>query len=204
MRSHAGRVLLVLGLAALALGSWSVEVRWVKGWAGLAWLEGWTFAALPGCLCVALSLLLATGSARRPGRLRAAAFTVLATAVSLGAYELGRRGLLAIPAVAWLSRREAFEVITLRLAMAVALAASGLHAATRLLAPQSPWGLVLSTVALALVLPASAATIALLPAPNGSTDLIHAVKMGYPPAWTCLLLALATAASTRRTAIARS
>lgn len=118
--------------------------------------------------------------------------------MSLAAYEIGRRGLLSIAAAPWLSRREAFEIIGGQLAASVALGASGLHASARLLAPQSPWGLPLSTVALVLVLPASAATIALFPAPNAATDVIHAVKMGYPAAWTCLLVAAATALATRR------
>ena len=43
-------------------------------------------------------------------------------------------------------------------------------------------------VALILVLPLSFATIRLLPALNGSTDEIHAIKMGYPVFWTALLV----------------
>ena len=42
--------------------------------------------------------------------------------------------------------------------------------------------------ALLLVLPLSFATIHLLPALNGSTDEIHAIKMGYPVFWTALLV----------------
>jgi hypothetical protein len=163
----------------------------------LAWLDGWTFAALPGCLLAALSMLVAAGGARgRPGR--AVAFVTIGTAVSLAAYEIGRRCMLSLPAVAWLSQREAFEHIAIPGAAAYALATGGLHGAARIIARQSPWGLVLTAEALLLVLPASAATIHFLPAPDGSTDLIHAVKVGYPAAWTCLLVAAATAAATRR------
>ena len=58
----------------------------------------------------------------------------------------------------------------------------------RWLVPTSYLAMPYLALALLLVLPLSFATIHVVPALNGSSDEIHAIKMGYPVFWTALLV----------------
>jgi hypothetical protein len=49
-----------------------------------------------------------------------------------------------------------------------------------------------------LTVPASLLSIQIFPALDGSTDYIHAVKMGYPAFWTVLLTAVAAGLSRQK------
>src|SRR5690242_17577476 len=46
-----------LGLVSLAL--WRSEIELIKGWTGLSWLNGYPKAAVPICVLVAASVLVA-------------------------------------------------------------------------------------------------------------------------------------------------
>jgi hypothetical protein len=184
------RILLVLVWAFAAWALWMGEVRWVKGWAGLPWLAGFNWSALPICALIALSVaLLLPKPPRKPNR------TLF---VSVG-------GLLMFTAFL-VSRWVAFRMFSggsgllaeagkgpllLLLLTSLLLSVSLAYLADRWLASLHFWTVFLVFSALGLALPLSIITIRILPALNGSTDSIHAFKMGYPVFWLALLLPLA-------------
>lgn len=191
--------------AALGVAAWGVwlhEVVEVKGWSGLAWLGGMPRAEWAGSGCAAAAIALPFG-VRRAARAHRLALAALAVApVGWLSFQFGRAALYGL-----FGRGQALLALLepalweRHLASSLALLL-GAAALTAVAAPLSlrwlggvrvGWRLAaLELLALALVLPASLLTIALFPALRGQTDLVHAVKMGYPAGWTPLLLGAAS------------
>ncbi|HLK90876.1 MAG TPA: hypothetical protein VKZ18_13345 [Polyangia bacterium] len=192
----------VLALAGGALGAWLYEVVQVRGWEGLRWLSAFPRAGLAGSVLVPLAMLAVLVEPGRPSARRALAFLAVSTAVCLAAFALGRAGVYALFEPGHLppaGRAPAFEAMELTL-LALVGAAVGLWASVRaLLRPLTRWAVAYLALAIVLVLPASVATIRLVPALNGSQDFVHAVKMGYPVFWTVVLVAAAVAVAVKRT-----
>jgi hypothetical protein len=180
------RALLLIVAAFAARGLWLGEVCWVKGWVGLAWLDGFNWSSLPICavIVVTSSYVVSPDAAWRERIL----FVLFGFALTTGAFVAGRQAMIEIGS-AWVFPFYG-PIVTLAaagLAVSVGLTA----AAGRWLAPVHVWTTVAVIVALVLVLPLSFMTVTVFPALNGSTDEIHAIKMGYPVLWTALLVPLA-------------
>jgi hypothetical protein len=187
-------VVLLLALASLA--AWRVEVEWVKGWAGLRWLEGYPWAALPICLFVAAAVLVPVAARRSVPAGRAFAFLILATGTCLLAFELARRWLYEAGSARLPPAPSVWRLLLSPLT-SIALAAAGLFLAVdRLLLHLPARRAAFFVGALLLIWPASLLTIQLLPV-HGYRDAIHAVKGGYPTFWTTLLLGAVAAAAVR-------
>jgi len=179
--------LLVAGAFA-AWGLWLTEICWVKGWTGLAWLHGFNWSALPICALIMALCGLAVGG--RGGWRNRLAYTGAGASAALLAFGVGRWTafeLFSGWAPAGLNLRTLGGMVVSVLLLPVSLPLI----TNRWLSPVSWRATVTVAVALALVLPLSFATIHFFPAFNGSTDQIHAIKMGYPVLWTALLLPLA-------------
>ena len=178
-------LLLVLAGAFAAWSIWLAEVCWVKGWAGLAWLSGFNWSVLPICaLIVTIASYVVCGDASRSRRLTfigvGCAITIAASVVARwAAFELFSGG---VP-----GRRSLGAAIVLLLAD-LSVAAGLTISANRWLAPLHSWTGILVAAGLLLVLPLSIVTVKAFPALNGSTDEIHAIKMGYPIFWTAVLV----------------
>jgi len=203
------RVLVIVGLGLLAVALWLTEVLWIKGWQGLRWLEGYPWAAVPVCLLVALGALIAIrGETVRPVR-RPASFVVAVGITSWTSFEIARVSLIALHTPNWLFLDPGLHALALRisvlsplmrLALALALASVGVYVSVRFfLRPMSRWTILYLAAALLLVIPASLLTIRVVPAINGTTDYLHAVKMGYPTFWTVVLVGAAVALGCRAT-----
>lgn len=156
----------------------------MKGWQGLAWLSGFNWSSLPISILIVLLCSLAGGRARWRDRMKfLGAGSVFAVAAFLlerwTAFELFSGG-----APAGLNAR---TLGTFILEAAIVPAALP-WLSNRWLEPVYWRTVVYLAVALVLVFPLSFATIQIVPALNGSTDQIHAIKMGYPVFWTALLV----------------
>jgi hypothetical protein len=183
-------------VALVSWGLWVAEVRWIKGWTGLAWLSGFNWSSLPICglIAGACSYLLAP-HIRRTARFN---FILLAFSLTGAAFFVARFGLME-----WLSTWNvrgfaigaAGSIVVAGLAVSIGLAAL----ANKWLAPMHPWTAALVAGALMAVLPLSFATVTIFPAFNGSTDGIHSIKMGYPVFWTSLLVPLALQLGRKKT-----
>ena len=174
--------------AFAAWGLWLAEICWSKGWPGIVWLSGFNWSALPICaVIVAVCIFLMDGERDWPARVK---FFAVAMPAAVAAFVL--------------ERFTAFELFsggapfgfTIRVAVAFSVGATLVptvfpFACNRWLKPTRWHARLYLVAALLLVLPLSFATIRLLPALNGSTDEIHAIKMGYPVFWTALLVPLA-------------
>lgn len=195
---YAAAGVLFLGVVSNVL--WLVEVMTIKGWEGLAWLDGFPLAALPVCLCASAAALIPVLRRTRVGAPRAALFLAGATVASLTAFSVAR---------IWFHAMNARFVpppwwgLVLPPTFAVLTASGGFTLAARLLLAGNPRarvsGLFPALVALAVTGTNAVAylTIQLLPAVNGDRDYIHCVKMGYPCFWVSVLLGSAMAASLR-------
>lgn len=188
-------------LGLFAWGAWLWEVVAVKGWASLAWLDGFPRAAWLGIACAAAAVALPFRVLARARPARLLAFAALAAPLAFASFELGRGALYGLygrgqvlvamldPGL-WERQRAA---LLAALIGAAALTAVGFTLALRWLAAPVGWKLAaLYLLALALVLPASLLTIGLFPALGGQTDLVHAIKMGYAAGWTPVLLGAAS------------
>lgn len=195
------------GLVSLAL--WRCEVELIKGWAGLNWLHGYPWAAIPVCALVAASVLIAVLAAAPPPAREAirsrgvgrtcATFVAFATGNAWLSFEIARR---------WLETSRAWLMFSpppfvarigwlLPAVGSIALCAVGFFLAIdRLLLRLRPRCIALFAVALILVMPASWLLLQLLPA-HGYTDEIHAIKAGYPTLWTNLLMGGAAVVAAR-------
>jgi hypothetical protein len=180
------RASLLIVAAFVAWGLWFGEVCWVKGWAGLAWLDGFNWSALPICavIVVTSSFVVSPGAAWRERTL----FVLFGFVLTVGTFVAGRQAMFEIGSAWVFPFYDPFVTLAAAgLAVSVGLTA----AAGRWLAPVHVWTVVAIIAALILVLPLSFMTIAVFPALNGDTDDIHAIKMGYPVLWTALLVPLA-------------
>jgi hypothetical protein len=176
--------------AFVAWGLWLGEVCWVKGWAGLAWLDGFNWSSLPICaVIVVTSSYCVSPDAGWGKRIK---FVVFGFVLATNAFVAGHWAMME-PWIVWYSYPPEPIYIPLVVLVAAALAVSvGLTAAAiRWLAPLHIWTMVAVIISLALVLPLSFATISVVPALNGATNEIHAIKMGYPVLWTVFLVPLA-------------
>jgi len=182
------RLSILVGGAFAAWGLWLAEVRWVKGWEGLAWLSGFNWSALPICaLIVVVASYVTPARASRPDR---RVFIGVGWVLAIAAFAVARRATFELFSGSAMGRAGLGPAAVLLIAGAAVSAGLALSA-SRWLAPLRRWAGVLVAVGLALVLPLSVATIRLLPALNGSTDQIHSIKMGYPVFWTAVLVPLA-------------
>jgi hypothetical protein len=186
-----GRLIRFLLLVAGALAAWSLwlaEVCWVKSWAGLAWLSGFNWSALPICaLIIIMSSYSVSEHAGWPERKRFVTFGFILTIIAFGAARWAVFELFSGIMFTRVGFEAAIVIVAAGLTVSVGLTVS----ANRWLAPLYGWTGILVAVALMLVLPLSFVTIKALPALNGSTDQIHSIKMGYPVFWTALLIPLA-------------
>jgi hypothetical protein len=203
------RAAVVVALGLVAFGLWLWEVLKVKGWPGLAWLNGYPYAAIGVVALVAVAILVVVGDRRTPAR-RFAAFLACATSIGLGCFELARESIfalysrdhLAILNAGSLASRIGTVAAIAALPVAAVLAAVGIWAAVRFfLRRLTAWTILFLVVALGLVVPASMLTVRVFPALYGYTDHVHAVKMGYPVFWVVVLVAAAVALGSRFSAM---
>jgi hypothetical protein len=184
----------VLVLSLLSMVAWRVEVEWIKGWAGLGWLHGYPWAAVPICVLVAGSILVAVASMAPVRVVSAGAFLAVVTGVGWVSFEIARRWLYVDQE--WLlppARSLALPRWALSPLLSIALSSVGVYLAiSRLLFRLRPWTVVLFVAADLLVLPTSWLTLQIIPA-HGYRDGIHAIKAGYPMLWTPILTAGAAA-----------
>jgi hypothetical protein len=188
----------LLLLAYAATGAWLAQVVWVVGWEGLAWvrlIQG--PETLPSCLCVALAMALPWWPWLRGRPWPALGLIAALWALSSVIYQAAAPLISGLfQPVAWLLVEEVQRLLLVSLGL-LSLAAGGFSLLAwsllrGLAGPVRWWALLLFPLAIALVVPASWLLAQLIPALNGAQDLIHAVKMGYPPGATALLLGLAS------------
>lgn len=157
----------------------------MKGWSGLAWLFSFNWSSIPICLLIALSISLLLPLRRpRPKRMLCVAFSF---STVLAGFIIARW-----IAFEWLYRSmvpnaSAGFLITLLLSSLV-LSLSLFSCAHHWLTPLRIWGMPLLFGSLFLAVGLSFITIRVFPAISGSTDSIHAFKMGYPVFWMALLM----------------
>jgi hypothetical protein len=187
------RLLLVVAGAFIAWGLWLGEICWIKGWAGLAWLSGFNWSAVPICL-----LIVAVASyvvAERVASRRRLAFIAVGFLLTMAAFVAARAAAFDLFSFRFFDRQSvnwwAIEDLLFIALAGMAVCVGLVVAANRFLAPVRRWTVLLLAVALLLAVPLSLVTIAIFPALNGSDDAIHAVKMRYPVFWTALLVPLA-------------
>jgi hypothetical protein len=127
---------------------------------------------------------------RRVPPVRIAAFIAFGTSLSVLCFAITRNWLLQ---ERWPMGGVSVADIALSPLLSILLASVGFHMFTRwTLVPISHWSIVLIAVALLVTPVLSMATVQVLPALHGQTDLVHAVKMGYPTFWVTILLPAAT------------
>jgi hypothetical protein len=188
----------LLLLAYAASGAWLALVGWGVGWEGLAWLRLIRGpATLPSCLCVALALALPWWRWLRGQLWRALGLVAALTGLSFVVYQTAAPLIAGLfQPMAWLSVEELQRTLAISLGL-LSLASGGFSffawsLLRGLAGPIRWWGLLLFPAAIGLVVPTSWVLVQLIPALNGAQDLLHAVKMGYPPGATALLLGLAS------------
>jgi hypothetical protein len=177
------------GLALAAWGMWLVEVLVVRGWEGLAWLQGFQWASVPASVAAASCWLVAMdGKVPRSGPL------AIASAGVLAGFVVARNGLYAVGSLIFMFTYGAAGawLVLGQLALGLALSTTGLWWAARL-SGHAPtrWHAARLTAMPVLSIPLAMLTIAVVPALNGSQDFLHAIKMGYPLFWAVLLLRFA-------------
>jgi hypothetical protein len=186
---------LFLAGAFAAWGLWLAEIHWVKGWAGLAWLSGFNWSALPACaLIVVMASYCVTAHARWAHR---AMFLGVAWVIAVSAFAMARWAAFELFAGGFPGREVPGPGFVLLIAWVIVPVGFTI-AGKRWLAPLHYWTGTLVAIGLLLVLPLSFATIKVFPAFNGSTDQIHAVKMGYPVFWTAVLIPVAMGLGRKR------
>jgi hypothetical protein len=200
------RFLLLFVAAFVAWALWLGEVVWVKGWASLAWLDEFNWSSVPICAVIVVTSSYFV-SADAPWRERTK-FVAFGFALTMLAFMPGRWAIMEffMDLPMWPGLEPTITEVLSFVAVSLAtLVASGLAvsvglvaAANRWLAPLHIWTTFVVVVALILVLPLSFATVTEFPALNGSTDEIHALKMGYPVLWTALLVPLSLRVGRRR------
>jgi hypothetical protein len=183
-------LLIAAGFVAWSL--WLGEVCLVKGWAGLAWLDGFNWSVLPVCAVIAVACSYAVSpQAGWRGRMK---FVLAGFVLTAGAFVVARGAVIDFFS-AWVVP---YHPLVSLAAAGLAVSAGLTAAAGRWLAPVHAWTAAVVAAALIAVPPLSFVTVTAFPAVNGSTDAIHAVKMGYPVLWTALLMPLALRLGRRR------
>jgi hypothetical protein len=200
---------MVVAFGLLSLALWRGEVELIKGWAGLSWLNGYPWAAVPVCALVAASVLVTILAAAPPAAREAIqsravgraclTFLAIATGIAWSSFEIARRWLET--SRAWLMFSPPHLATRIGWLMpavgSITFCAVGFFfTIDRLLLRLRPWSIALFVAALILVMPASWVSLQLVPA-HGYTDEIHAIKAGYPTLWSNLLMGAAAAMTTR-------
>jgi hypothetical protein len=189
-----GYFLYVLGVFA-AWGFWFGEILWMKGWPGLAWLKGFTWSSLP--ICALIVLMSSYAVATHVDLQKRAAFVGVGFLMAISsfllvkysAFELFSGGFPSGPAYgATLVMLFGWWILPVGLPLLASLWLGPLHR----------WAALLVAGALATTIPLSFATIKIFPALNGSTDQMHAFKMGYPVIWIAVLVPAAMRVARRR------
>ena len=186
MRAFSRPVVLLCG-ALFAWGLWFMEVCWIKGWAGLAWLAGFNWSALPIC-CLIATMSMYIMDVHSKSRQRWA-FVAAASLSMLGGFVACRWAMFEIfsgPTTV----RHAFPALVILIGTLIGVSVVLTFAANRWLSPLHRWTTVSILCALIMVMPLSVFTIKAFPALNGSTDTVHSIKMGYPVFWASLLVPL--------------
>lgn len=192
------RLSLLLGGVLAAWSLWLAEVCWIKGWAGLAWLSGFNWSALP--ICALILFTTSYGVSARAAWRERVIFTAMGWVIAVAAFVLARwaafdlfsRSLGLLPTVRWQ------PLIAAALAGLLLVPAGLTFAANRWLAAMHYWTGFLLAAGLLVVMPLSIATIKIFPALNGGTDEIHSIKMGYPVLWTAVLVPVALCLGRKR------
>jgi hypothetical protein len=197
-RRNFAPVVPIVAVIAGAVGAWALwlgEVLWLKGWTGLGWLSGFNWSALPICLLIMAISSYSVGNGA--GWRQRAKFIVGGLLVSCAAFALARWSMFELFAGGVPPRfggQPGLQLLLAGIGAGIAIPAM----ADRWLTPMSRWSPILLLLAWAGALPLSYATIAWFPAINGSSDEIHAIKMGYPVLWTALLTPIALRLARRR------
>jgi hypothetical protein len=187
-------------IAIVSNALWLGEVCLVKGWAGLRWLDGFNWSAIPISVLVAVACVIGLPKLQRNAR--PSLFVVLMSALTLAAFALSRYSLMSLMGRTYfitggMSSHAAAEILLLILC-GLALSFGIVLLTVRFLAPLAAWTVICVALAVLLALPLAVGSIAIVPAINGATDAIHAVKMGYPVFWAVLLVPLALRAGVRK------
>jgi hypothetical protein len=191
--------LLPLG-ALVSWGLWIAEVCWIKGWTGLAWLSGFNWSTVPiSALIVTVASYVVVSRTPRSARM---SFIGVGWIVTLAAFAIGRQASFELFSGPVAGRQGHFAVIVLA-STGIILSVCLVGSASRWLRPLHYWTTILVAVGFVLVLPLSFVTIRVFPAFNGSTDQIHAIKMGYPVFWATLLVPIALFLGRKRRSDAR-
>jgi hypothetical protein len=178
------RCLFLLLGAAAAWSFWITEVYWVKGWSGLAWLSGFNWGAVP--ICALITIMCAYFFEPGAEAANKVKFIVVGFVLTIASFVAGRFSALDLFS-GNISGALPLKPILILASAGIAVSVGLTISANRWLAPLHLWTIALLAIGLLLVLPFSFATIRVFPALNGSTDEIHAIKMGYPVFWTTLL-----------------
>jgi hypothetical protein len=187
------RVLLLTLIAVVSNALWLGEVCLVKGWAGLRWLDGFNWSSIPISVLVAVACVVVLPKLRRNAR--PSLFVVLMSALTLATFALTRYILMSLMGRTYFVTGElsshAATAVLLLILCGLALSFGVVLLAARFLAPLAGWTVICVALAVLLALPLAVGSIAIVPAINGATDAIHAVKMGYPVFWAVFLVPLA-------------
>jgi len=171
--------------ALVAWGLWFVEIYWVKGWEGLAWLQGFHWSGLPICAVIAVASSI-TGAERAPPW-RRVAFASVAGAAMFMAFVVFRDACydFANNWVPYDAGRAVVRAVTVSIALPIGLGV----AARGLLAPGRRRAYLPIGVAL-LVTPllSRLSLLALSPLVGGGTSEFDEIKMGYPVLWLAALV----------------
>ncbi len=206
-----GAVVIALGLTAQQIWFW--EIILIKGWAGLNW-TGPPFVGA-GMMTILIAVALVVAASRkdvfRSGTPDRMVFILIASGllfviflVTAGVLMLGHDPrpfmLLCIDSAIACLIAYLLTVLGPLVALTYAAALTIRNLLRRFGAALSVRPLRNIVVALLLMPPVSILTIEIFPAISGSRDYIHAVKMGYPAFWSVVLLAMAVARSSKKSA----
>jgi hypothetical protein len=183
------RFVVVIAAAFAAWSLWLADVLWIKGWSGLAWLSGFNWSSLPACAVIvtASSYFLEPTAAWRNRQ----KFVACAFLLTIGSFVIARSALFQLFGPTNLPAQRdpslAARLLVSGLAPAIGLALFADWWLVRL----RRWTGALVALSLVAAIGLAFATIKLFPAVNGSTDAIHAIKMGYPIFWCGVLVPVA-------------
>lgn len=177
-------LLFLLGIGG-AWGLWFGEIHWLKGWPGTAWLSGFTWSSFP--ICALLCLLCSYAVRPHVATSKRTAFVGASFAMAMCSFLLVRQAFFYLFSGGFPSGPAYRPMIELVIGWWI-LPLSLPFFANRWLGPIHRWAPVLIAGSLALAIPLSFLTIKIFPAVNGSTDQVHAFKMGYPVIWIAALL----------------
>jgi hypothetical protein len=201
------QVFLVVLIAVFANALWLGEIVWIKGWAGTNWLKGSMGSALLICLLVPVAVLLMVDRFQRLPPTKISGFVLISAIVLMICYEITRASLFRIHALGFLDHlmqghlRQNLSDFAVLAGIPFAIALAGLILPVILnlmIQPMKRTAFFYFVGAFLLTVPASLVSIHIFPALDGSTDYIHAVKMGYPAFWTVLLTAVAAGLSRQK------